>query len=170
MSLDNIQLTDTILQGLYSKCLYDLDSHKSVLSDIPASGISFLGNNQKKITILVNSEAAIYLLDDELNFLLGILTACKLSMADIALVNLAKNPDLVYAVLSEQLKAEKVFLFGLSAANIELPLQFPHYQVQQYAGITFMTAPAITLSNPDTDAVKSEKRKLWEKLKLIFAF
>ena len=165
MSLDNIQLTDTILQGLYSKCLYDLDSHKSVLSDIPASGISFLGNNQKKITILVNSEAAIYLPDDELNFLLGILTACKLSMADIALVNLAKNPDLVYTVLSEQLKAEKVFLFGLSAANIELPLQFPHYQVQQFNNQVYLSSVSLS----EMQANKEEKTKLWACLKKIFS-
>ena len=165
MSLDNIQLPETILQGLYSKCLYDLDSHKSVLTDIPASGISFLGNNQKKITILVNSEAAIYLPDDELNFLLGILTACKLSMADVALVNLAKNPDLVYSVLSEQLKPEKVFLFGLNAANIDLPLQFPHYQVQQFNNQVYLSSVSLS----EMQANKEEKMKLWNCLKKIFS-
>jgi hypothetical protein len=165
MSLDNIQLPDTILQGLYSSCLYDLDSHKSVLSDIPASGISFLGNNQKKITILVNSETAIYLPDDELNFLLGILTACKLTMADIALVNIAKNPDLVYSVLSEQLKAEKVFLFGLNAATIELPLQFPHYQVQQFNNQVYLSSVSLN----EMQANKDEKMKLWNCLKKIFS-
>ena len=165
MSLDNIQLTDTILQGLYSKCLYDLDSHKSVLSDIPASGISFLGNNKKKIAILLNSETAIYLPDDELNFLLGILTACKLSMADIALVNIAKNPDLVYSVLSQQLKVEKVFLFGLNPATIELPLQFPHYQVQQFNNQVYLSS--VSLSEMHTN--KEEKMKLWACLKKIFS-
>jgi hypothetical protein len=165
MSLDNIQLPDTILQGLYSKCLYDLDSHKSVLSDIPASGIGFLGNNEKKITILVNSEAAIYLPDDELNFLLGILTACKLSMADIALVNVATNPGLVYSVLSQQLKPEKVFLFGLNAATIELPLQFPHYQVQQFNNQVYLSSVSLT----EMQANKEEKMKLWACLKKIFS-
>ena len=93
MSLDNIQLPATILQGLYSKSLYDLETDKSVSNDIQAGNIASLGNNQKKIAVLVNSTAAIYLPDEELNFLLGILTACKLSMADIALINLAKNID-----------------------------------------------------------------------------
>jgi hypothetical protein len=165
MSLDNIQLPDTILQGLYSKCLYDLESHKSVLSDIPALSIGFLGSNQKKITILVNSDAAIYLPDDELNFLLGILTACKLSMADIALVNLAKNPGLAYSVLTEQLKAEKVFLFGLNAATIELPLQFPHYQVQQFNNQVYLSSVSLT----EMQANKEEKMKLWACLKKIFS-
>ena len=165
MSLDNILLADTVLQGLYSKCLYDLDMNKSVSDDIQSTSISFLGNNQKKIAILVNSEAAIYLPDDELNFLLGILTACKLSMADIALVNLAKNPDLVYLALSEQLKAEKVFLFGLNAARIELPLQFPHYQVQQFNNQVYLSSVSLN----EVQANKEEKLKLWNCLKIIFS-
>lgn len=165
MSLDNIQLPATILQGLFSKCLYDLDSDKSVLSDIQSSGISSLGNNQKKIAILVNCETAIYLPDEELNFLLGILTACKLSMADIALVNLYKNPDLIYSDLTEQLKAEKVFLFGLTASTIELPLQFPHYQVQQFNNQVYLSSVALN----ELQANKEEKMKLWNCLKKIFA-
>jgi hypothetical protein len=165
MSLDNILLTDTILQGLYSKCLYDLETNKSVLDDIQPGSISFLGSNQKHIAILVNSEAAIYLPDDELNFLLGILTACKLSMADIALVNLAKNPALVYAVLTEQLKAQKIFLFGLSADAIALPLQFPHYQVQQFNNQVYLSSVSLN----EMQANKEEKMKLWACLKNIFS-
>ena len=165
MSLDNIQLPDTILQGLFGKCLYDLEPHKSVLSDMPASEISFLGNNQKKIIILVNSEAAIYLPDDELNFLLGILTACKLSMADIALVNLAKNPDINYSFLTDQFKADKVFLFGLTAAAIALPLQFPNYQVQQFNNQVYLSSVSLN----EMQANKEEKMKLWACLKKIFS-
>lgn len=165
MSLDNIQFPDTILQSLYSKCLYDLDSNKSVLSGIQAAGISFLGSNQKKITILVNCETAIYLPDEELNFLLGVLTACKLSMADVALVNLVKNPGLTYAVLSEQLHAEKVFLFGSDASVLELPLQFPHYQVQPFNNQVYLSS----VSLKELQANKDEKMKLWACLKKIFS-
>jgi hypothetical protein len=165
MRLDNILLPDMVLQGLYSKSLYDLETNKSALDDIQPGSISFLGNNLKKITILVKSETAIYLPDDELNFLLGILTACKLSMADIALVNIAKNPDLVYSLLAEQLKAEKVFLFGLNAATIELPLQFPHYQVQPFNNQVYLSSVSLS----EMQANKEEKMKLWACLKKIFS-
>lgn len=165
MSLDNILLPDIVLQGLYSKSLYDLETNKSTLDDIQPGSISFLGNNQKHITILVNSEAAIYLPDDELNFLLGILTACKLSMADIALINVYKNADLNYSILTEQLKAEKVFLFGLNAATIELPLQFPHYQVQQFNNQVYLSSVSLS----EMQANKEEKMKLWNCLKKIFS-
>lgn len=165
MSLDNIQLQGTILQSLYSKCLYDLDSDKSVLSAIQTTGISFLGNNQKKITIVVNCETAIYLTDEELNFLMGILTACKLSMADVALVNLTKNPGVTYAAISGQLNAEKVFLFGPDVAVLELPLQFPHYQVQPFNNQVYLSA----VSLKELQANKEEKMKLWNCLKKIFS-
>jgi hypothetical protein len=165
MSLDNIQLPPTILQSLYSKSLYDLKTNELEPGDIKAAKIAYLGNNQKKIALLVTSSSAIYLPDEELNFLMGILTACKLSMADVALINLNKNADLTYTQISEQLKAEKVFLFGLDADALQLPLQFPHYQIQQYNNQVYLTS----LSLPELQNDKAEKMKLWNCLKSIFS-
>lgn len=165
MSLDNIQLPDTILQGLYNKGLYDLEAHKSILDDTQTGSIVFLGSNQRKIAILVNCDTAIYLPEEELNFLLGILTACKLTMADIALVNLAKNPNLVYTVLTEQLKPENVVLFGLDADALALPLQFPHYQVQQFNNQVYLSSVALN----ELETNRDEKMKLWNCLKKIFS-
>jgi hypothetical protein len=165
MSLDNILLPDTVLQALYTKSLYDLETNKSVLDDIQSGGISFLGNNQKKITILVNAETAIYLPDEDLNFLLGIITACKLSMADIALINVTNNPGLAYTAVTEKLKAEKIFLFGLDADALALPLQFPHYQVQQFNNQVYLSSVSLS----ELQANKEEKMKLWNCLKKIFS-
>jgi hypothetical protein len=120
---------------------------------------------KKKIAVLVNSTAAIYLPDEELNFLLGILTACKLSMADIALINLAKNPGLDYTAVTGQLRAEKIFLFGLDADALALPLQFPHYQVQQFNNQVYLSSVSLN----ELQANKEEKMKLWNCLKKIFA-
>ena len=164
MSLDNIQLPAMILQGLYSKSLYDLETDKSFFADIQTDNITSLGNNQKKIAVLVSSTAAIYLPDEDLNFLLGILTACKLSMADIALINLAKNPGLSYTAVTEQLKAEKIFLFGLDVSELALPLQFPHYQVQHFNNQVYLSSASLI----ELQANKEEKMKLWKRKKKIF--
>ena len=86
-------------------------------------------------------------------------------MADVALVNLTKNPGVSYTVLSEQLKAENVFLFGPDAAVLELPLQFPHYQVQQFNNQIYLSA----VSLKELQANKEEKMKLWNCLKKIFS-
>ncbi|MBK8610146.1 MAG: hypothetical protein IPL84_09405 [Chitinophagaceae bacterium] len=165
MSLDNFQLPPTVIQSLYSKSLYDLHTNQATEADKPPEQISFLGSNQKKIAILVNAAESIYLPDDELNFLLGILTACKLSMADIALINVSKNQDLDYTTITEQLKAEKIFLFGLLTESLELPLQFPHYQVQNFNNQVYLSSKSLD----DLQKDKAEKLKLWNCLKNIFS-
>ena len=165
MSLDNIQLPQTIIQTLYSKSLYDLNRDKSDSTTIHDGSIGFLGSNQKKVGILVAAAETIYLPDDELNFLLGILTACKLSMADIALINVSKNPGLTYTAITEQLKAEKIFLFGLDAEALKLPLQFPHYQIQQFNNQVYLSSASLAVLQKD----KAEKIKLWNCLKNIFS-
>ena len=59
-------------------------------------------------------------------------------------------------------------MFNVAGTDIQLPFTMPHYQVQQYGGCAFMTAPADTLAEITSDTLKAEKRKLWEKLKQIF--
>ena len=165
MSIDNIQFPAAILQGLYSKSLYELESNESLLHDIQPLHIMFLGSNLKKIALVVHDESSIYLADDALQFLLGILTACKLSMADIALINVSKNKQVSYNTITEQLKAEKIIMFGLTAENLSLPLQFPHYQVQHYNNQVYLSAASLT----DLQKDKDEKMKLWNCLKNIFS-
>ncbi len=164
MSLDNIQLSPVLIQSLYKKSLYDLKPVEAASDNIQSDKITFLGGNQKKITLLVTSTEAIYLPDEELNFLLGILTACKLSMADIALINVTKNPGLLYTTLTDQLQAEKIFLFGLKTEILELPLQFPNYQIQQFNNQVYLSSTSLT----ELQKNKAEKIKLWDCLKTIF--
>ena len=165
MSLDNIQLPAVILHDLYRNSLVDLRSGNAILNTEQAAAIFFLGNNQQRVVIIVKNTEAIYLPEEELNFLLGILTACKLSMADVALVNIAKNKEPDYMAITEQLSAEKIFLFGVEPAALALPLQFPHYQVQQYNNQVYLSAPPLKQLEDD----KAEKTKLWNCLKQVFA-
>ncbi len=163
MSLDNIQLTPFVLGSLFNKSLYELKP----TAEITATGtISFLGENKRRIAILVNSPGSIYLADEEFNFLLGILTACKLSMIDIALINVSKNPELSYIDIAEQVKADRVFLFGVDPEALKLPLQFPHYQLQHFNNQVYLSSEALNKLQSD----KQEKLKLWNSLKKVFSF
>lgn len=68
MSLDNIQFPAVVMQNLYSKSLFDLKTGNPDLA-LPKSGIvSYLGNNQGKVVIIVTSAEAIYLPDEDLKF------------------------------------------------------------------------------------------------------
>ena len=164
MSLDNIQLPAIVLQDLYKNALVDLKT-ENTSSAVTAGNFSFLGENKKHIAIIVNYDEAIYLPDDELNFLLGILSACKLNMADVALMNCSKNPSLSYKDVTEHFGAEKILLFGVDPAILHLPLQFPHYQVQRYNNQVYLASPALKILADD----KAEKMKLWTCLKQVFS-
>jgi hypothetical protein len=167
MSLDNIQLPPIVLQQLFKDSLIglkinqpDLPMHKA----LPTS-LNILGKNKKKIILIVSNDEAVYLPDEELNFLLGILSACKLTMEDVGILNSNKNKGVDYSKIAAELQAEKVFLFGIAPAAIGLPLGFPHYQVQQFNNQVYLTAPALGVLKDD----KAEKGKLWNSLKNIFS-
>ncbi|MEP7144069.1 MAG: hypothetical protein ABI707_14400 [Ferruginibacter sp.] len=164
MSLDNIQLPPIVLQQLFKHSLIDLKNEQDREEKTASAIFTTLGNNRRQICILVDSDQTLYLPDDELNFLLGILAACNLTMEDVAILNFKKNTSVTYKTLTKELKSEKIFLFGVNPAQIELPLDFPHYQIQQYNNQTYITAPSLLHLQDD----KEEKTKLWGCLKQIF--
>lgn len=165
MSLDNIQLPPIVLQQLFKHSLNDLKNEQNQEEKTTSKGFSTLGNNRRHILILVNSDETMYLPDDQLNFLLGILAACNLTMEDVAILNIKKNKPVTYKTVTNELKPEKLFLFGVNPVQIELPLDFPNYQVQPYNNQIYLTAPLLSQFQDN----KAEKTKLWNCLKQIFA-
>jgi hypothetical protein len=123
-----------------------------------------LGSNQKNILIIVNTSEAVHLPDHELTFLTGILGACKLSLADVAIVNLHNQPQSSFKELTSFFKSKIVFLFDMEPAVFGLPMHFPQYQIQAFAGNSFLYAPS--LKELENDRV--EKSKLWVCLKRLF--
>ncbi len=165
MSLDNIQLPPVTVAALFRKSLVDLKSSQPAEITATASSINILGKNAKSIVIVVSNAETIYLPDEELNFLLGILGACKLNMDDVGIVNLYKNEGADYKKITAELNVEKMFLFGVGADEIKLPLSFPQYQIQKYNSQVYITAPALSALQND----KTEKTKLWNCLKQVFS-
>ena len=127
----------------------------------------YLGNNERKIVVLVNDDKNMYLGDEDLEFLSGILNACKLNLAHIALVNFNNTP-LNFIELKEQLQPQYLLSFGIDALQIQLPFAMPDYQVQQYDNCKIVTAPPLTALNNKTQLAKAEKTKLWKSLQNIF--
>jgi DNA polymerase III psi subunit len=165
MSLDNIQLPSFVLQELFKNSLIDLKKEEIPLEKTISKEFSTLGNNRRHILILVKSDETLYLPDEELNFLMGILAACNLTMEDVAIMNIKKNKLVTYKTITNELKSEKVFLFGVSPDEIALPIDFPNYQIQQYNNQVYLTSPTLSKFQDN----KVEKTKLWNCLKQIFA-
>jgi hypothetical protein len=132
---------------------------------MPATGIpapKYLGNNNRKILILVSNSDVAFLPDDELSFLTSILSACKLGLADVAILNTSHHNDA--ASLIQIIESEKVLLFGLEPLETGLPFHFPHFQLQEFDKRTYLTAPILNVLQND----KVLKLKLWNSLKTLF--
>jgi hypothetical protein len=173
MSINNIELPTQAIADLYTTSLVAAESaSKNSLIKEEAASISapvasawkYLGNNQRKILIIVNTAEAVHLPDGELSFLTGILTACTLSVADVAILNLHNHPTAVFKEITNHFNSKNVILFGTEPATFGLPMSFPHYQIQAFMGAYYLYAP--TLSELENN--KAEKMKLWGCLKKMF--
>ncbi len=127
----------------------------------------YLGDNKRGIVVVVKDENAVFINDEWLETLSKLLAALKINLADIAIVNIAKES--VDFTRLKELNAKQILLFGVTTEQIQMPFAIPYYQVQNYAGCTILAAPIVTLAPPaqTTDGIKAEKRKLWESLKRI---
>lgn len=161
MSLQHIKLPDAVITDLYKTPIIQL-TNSAAPADKPA--VKFLGSNQKRITILVNVTEAPFLTDKSFNFLAGILSACKLTVADVAIVNLQQLSDKSYQQIQQTTAPTALLLFGVSQQEIALPLQFPHFQLQRYGSVTYLAAPTLE----EVEADKAVKTKLWGSLKSLF--
>lgn len=159
MSLNNIQLSSQLLADLYPDVLVET-AQKQVAKE-PA--FKFLGSNKKNILVIVSKEETAFLEDAELNFLSSVLTACKFSLADVAIVNMHNNAA-DYTSLIHFFNSRYVLLFDVEPQAIDLPFNFPHFQIQKFDQCTYLSAPALNNIEPD----KTTKTKLWNSLKNLF--
>ena len=164
MGLNDIQLPPIVVCNLYKDCLIDLDY--DIEKPIEKSNkIKFLGGNSRHILLLVDNSDVSFLPNDQLDFLSGILSACRLNMGDVGIINLntLTNPD--RQNIPDYMDAEIVILFGIEGLVLGLPFKIPDFQVQQFKNRTYLFAPGLNAIKNDTDL----KRKFWESLKNILS-
>ena len=91
MSLNNIILPPIVIQQLFTRSLVDYKKEKAAEEKTASKQFAVLGNNRQHIIILIDNEETLYLPDEELNFLFGVLAACNLVMDDIAILNIREG-------------------------------------------------------------------------------
>lgn len=127
----------------------------------------YLGDNKKHITIVVSDENNSFISDEHLQFLISILSACKLNLADIALVNIASNKQF-FSDIKNQLEPRQVILFGIPQSFTALPFTIPEYQLQSHNNCAYLFAPQLDDLNGNSPQAKEKKGKLWLALKKMF--
>jgi hypothetical protein len=179
MSLNDIHLPLTAIADLYKTVLIEdkgiviqkKEAEKPAPEEIkemkPAKqspALTFLGNNKKQVVIIVNYPDTLYIPDDKLAFLTSILTACKLNLADIALLNFANSGRVSYKDFFEAVPAKSVIFFGVQPDMLSVPMNFPFFQVQHFDNVNYLSSPPLDKIEMD----KTLKGNLWTSLKKIF--
>ncbi len=189
MDLDHISLNAEMLAGLYGNVLVDLNAPASAavvkapepvatpavepvrVKPAPAAAASHsepafrsLGEHLKQVLVVVDHADAVHLPDAELSFLTGILGACKLSLADVAIVNRQQGGGLSQQAIGQHLKSRVTLLFGIEPDAFGLPMSFPAFQIQPFNQVTYLYAPSLSEIEKD----KVLKSKLWVSLRRLF--
>jgi hypothetical protein len=187
MSLTNIKLPDVVIADLYRQSLVQDSESALVVPEVeqpvsqPATAAvtqqppatkgggayKVLGNNKRNISVVVHFPNEVFVPESDLQFLTKMLSACKLNLADVAIVNHA-TAEVAIDQLKEQLRPLHVLLFGVEPTTIQLPISFPAFKEQAYAGTTYLFAPGLAQLNQETEEAKLTKRKLWDCLKRMF--
>ena len=192
---DNILLPPVILAGLYSRSLVIIDNvtdgsktfpfqnpDLDLSNSYPKNTTEFaesepvyesvfslnkLGDFNKQVLVFVSDKNSLHLPDAELELLGKMLQAIKLSLADIAIVNVA-NQTCNWEMIQTILPAKQVILFGVDPTSIQIPVRFPDFRIQKWNGIAFLYSPSLAqINKPSTNQVMY-KKELWKALQEMF--
>jgi hypothetical protein len=160
-SLNDLKLNNTLLVELYGHSLIEtgelkIEHQKEAKKE---QSLKFLGNNTKKVSILVSNPGYTFLPEDQLAFLTKMLSACRMNAGDISIVNMA-NGDIRQQVI-DQLTPLKIIEFGTETV-------YDLFKVDKRGGIEYLNAPDLGELVKETEEAKHLKGKLWAGLKEMF--
>lgn len=183
MSTDKTILSSSVLVDLYKDSLVvvediplenkatveqTLETKKEEIKEVKWEGpIKSLGEHNKKITVIVNDPNSVHLNEMDFILLTSILNACRLTIADIALINIGNQPVGLHQILQE-LPSTLVLSFAVDATQLKVKLPSTLYKVTQLGETHILFSNALSTMQGTGVEAKQEKAKLWTVLKKIF--
>jgi len=164
MSLDNFQIPINLLPELYSNSLVLLDDKQPKSISLIRDNFDFLGGNKKNILILVNVADFVHLSDENLQFLTSVLAACKLSIADVAILNLNRLFQYDEIQLKDFFKPNTIIYFDIDFSNLDTVIPNQLYEVTTITNINYLRTQSLQVIAENIEA----KKRLWNCLKMIF--
>ncbi|MBS4042692.1 MAG: hypothetical protein KGZ59_02625 [Chitinophagaceae bacterium] len=165
--LPTFLITDLFKKVLISSTNNNLPAPENMEFEEIRKPLEFLGENKKGIAIVINDANAVYITDDKLQLLTNLLLACNLSIADVAIINIA-NKNINFTTLKTSLNIEYLLMMGIDIQAFELPLIFSKNKVQHFDKISLLITENLSVLIGNSNEVKNEKRALWNALKLMF--
>ncbi len=163
MDLEKLQLSSFSVRNLYRNSMIRLNSSQKS-PDIEKNNIRSLGGNEKNILVIIKNPDNKFLDDVQLAFLTKMITACRLSLSDIAIININSLSENEIKAVPTILKAEKVIMFGVNSMEMKLPFLIPDFQIQNYNEVQYLSAPDLqTIENNQV-----VKKQLWASFQKMF--
>lgn len=163
MSIDNIQLSGYLCQELYRNSIVEADQPAESNQLVGQIKIKSLGNNASHILFVVADAEHSFLADNEMKLLINLLSACNISMGDIALVNFCQDTNIDYKYLQSAFAPKKILSFGVTPAQLQLPFTIPPFQIHEYDEVKYLFNPALPNFQEDVEL----KKQLWNCLKKL---
>ncbi len=126
------------------------------------NSLIFKGGNQKKIAFIINEKQGLSEMDKEM--VGNLIQAIKISIEDIALLNLAENEVLPFAEIISELQCEKIIFLGCESYVAAEGMNKALYSLLYSGNTAYVNAHAISAYHSD----KELKVKLWNVLKVMF--
>ncbi len=171
MSFTEAKLPNFLISDIYKNALINSVNTTRKITTTPKeqirNSLEFLGENKKNIVIIVEDKEAVFIADDKLQLLTNLLQACNLSLADVAIINIA-NKNLNYTILKNSIPFEFLLMMGINIKLFDLPIVFSKNKVQQFNNAHLLITENLKDLLDTTAEVKTEKKALWNALKMMF--
>ena len=156
---DNPALSRHTIQNLYGESLYLIDEITGSQIQNKRPVIS-----KKTVTVITTTTLTQEIENSAYTFLNGILQACRLAVTDVSIIS-SHNDEVNFKYIQDTNQSALVVMFDIAPGAMGLPVYFPHFQLQHFSGVTYLSAPDLeTLQND-----KLLKSKLWLCLKQYFS-
>lgn len=160
MGFETIQLTGQQIEELYSSHLVITEKTGTQKPETTAkpTGTGVTGKNKKQFVWVVKEADYPFLSDEDFQFLSEVVSACKMNMDDIALVNIAQNNmDFEQTITELQ---PKILIVSFLDRNW-IPVNKEVYTLQQEENFQLYVTEELQVMRND----KVKKTKLWLALK-----
>ena len=172
MSFNETKLPNFLISDLYKNVLISstkmsMPTKKAENKPETKNLVEYLGENKKNIVIIVEDKEVVFITDEKLQLLTNLLQACNLSLADVAIINIA-NKNLNYSTIKTELQFNNLLMMGINIKQFELPLIFSKNKVQQFNNSNLLITENLSDLLGNSTEVKTEKKALWNALKIMF--
>ncbi len=175
MGINHLRLSSELIAALYPDSLVAGNEPISAKENVMTPKLvadktpvyPFLGENNRSICFLANYPAEDFLPAEQLGFLKKMLTPCKLSLNDIALLNIA-HVTFDLAELRMQLHPQIIFLWGIPPVSVGLKSTLPDFSISVLDGISVVPVLSPDLMSGNLPEGTEFKQRLWICLKKLF--